>query len=252
MKKKINDTIYEVVEGIRVNEDGRAYRILQGMYDNSICYNNIKAVDPDEPVVPPVEPDIPEGTTHIVECGTLDAENMSKSGVVRDHSQHWEHGDVKGDWEENHYYTYHTRNGWYTAWGSTKYVPLNTLSYIEFGINSDIINSIPDDAVIKSITMSFGTGAVYINAIGRKWENTHVETSRGYFTYNGKIVELWNGPTDSWPGTEYAGYVLTASDLSKACLESARFRFEYPYDKRHGDHIEIERMLFKIEYVTYE
>lgn len=255
MKKKINDTIYEVVEGIRVNEDGRAYRILQGMYDNSICYNNIKAVDPDEPVVPPVDPDIPSGTTH----------TLSAYGTYKNISDHWT--TVETGIGDDGYtdYTRVTRDSYYTAWNQHRTLPLNTLCSIGATFDTGVFNEIPEDAVITSLKIKFDMN---INGNGDRDINGNVIEPYDFTDTDAKLVLTNNGMI-----TEFAVEESDFSDryvsigrhellmereadvtyFTKASLEKMELAFQHIYNKRYNaSDLYDPNFKVEVEYITYE
>src|SRR5574344_750647 len=66
-KKKIDGVTYDIMEGVRVNEYGAAFKILQGKYGEDVCFNTL------EPAV--------------VETYKVTFENITT--LERDHSSAW-------------------------------------------------------------------------------------------------------------------------------------------------------------------
>ena len=66
-KKKIDGVTYDIMEGVRVNEYGAAFKILQGKYGEDVCFNTL------EPAV--------------VETYTVTFDNITS--LERDHSSGW-------------------------------------------------------------------------------------------------------------------------------------------------------------------
>ena len=66
-KKKIDGVTYDIMEGVRVNEYGAAFKILQGKYGEDVCFNTL------EPAV--------------VETYTVTFDSITS--LERDHSSGW-------------------------------------------------------------------------------------------------------------------------------------------------------------------
>lgn len=243
MKKKINDTIYDVVEGVRVNENGVVQRILQGMYDNTICYNNIKAIEPDEPVNPdePVKP----GTLHTVISGG--GESADVWGSLNEASDHWHAVDEINN-GVNFRWVWRSRDMYYTAWNQHRYLEIGSLSYIDFKIQSAVLDTIPDDAEIKSMKVEIRVRNNEYNFDGQDAKIT--------FICNGTYTDIWTGNGTAEP--KYEGSV-NVRNITKAALEDMRLRFSHVYDTRYSagtpssvDYMQVAKVRFTIDYMTYE
>ena len=98
-KKKIDGITYDIMEGVRVNEYGAAFKILQGKYGEDVCFNTL------EPVV--------------VETYKVTFDNIRS--LERDHSNGW--SEV---WN----------NG--VTFKTTLY-STNDIKYIEFGCDTNTL-----------------------------------------------------------------------------------------------------------------
>lgn len=98
-KKKIDGVTYDIMEGVRVNEYGAAFKILQGKYGEDVCFNTL------EPAV--------------VETYKVTFDNIRS--LERDHSNGW--SEV---WD----------NG---VTFKTMLYRINDIKYIEFGCDTNTL-----------------------------------------------------------------------------------------------------------------
>lgn len=86
-KKKIDGVTYDIMEGVRVNEYGAAFKILQGKYGEDVCFNTL------EPTV--------------VETYEMTFENILS--LERDHSSGWRRHNEQRTWAALYRYTNDTQ-----------------------------------------------------------------------------------------------------------------------------------------------
>lgn len=86
-KKKIDGVTYDIMEGVRVNEYGAAFKILQGKYGEDVCFNTL------EPAV--------------VETYEMTFENILS--LERDHSSGWGRYNEKKTYAALYRYTNDTQ-----------------------------------------------------------------------------------------------------------------------------------------------
>lgn len=86
-KKKIDGVTYDIMEGVRVNEYGAAFKILQGKYGEDVCFNTL------EPTV--------------VETYDYTFENILS--LERDHSSGWRRYNEKRTYAAMYRYTNDTQ-----------------------------------------------------------------------------------------------------------------------------------------------
>lgn len=214
-KKLINGTVYEVVEGLHCDSEGKTYRILQGYNnhtdssnDNKICYS-------------------------LVATYLCYGKYNSNDGTT---TSNW-----KYRWQID---SIHKEPGYFAeaSFVSNSYIEL----HFNEALNPTSSDPMPSNASIYNIELNILAN----ERDGRNWNTTITVPTKCTVTLKGQVYTLWDGVTTTAPSVKLT---IDGTNVTKSDLENMTVKFEYSRVKEDGSSIQFLTMIghsLTIRYIT--